>query len=513
MNERGTETPGQSDSARRAIEQGRLEQGVGNLRVHTARGTLINSAFMAGLAGLGLLRRVGVAAFLTREEFGIWGVILVTLITLSWLKQVGIGDKYIQQTELDQEAAFQKAFTLEFAMSAAYFAVCCIALPIFAVIYGRPEIIVPGAVLATAVLLTAFQTPAWIPYRKMQYARQRTLLAVDPVVSLVATMALGIAGFGYWGLVIGAVVGSAAGAAICVATSDYKIRFRYDRGTLREYVSFSWPLVGSGLSRLVVIQGGLIAANVVVGLSGIGAIGLATTIAAFADRVDGIVSSTIYPAVCSVADSVERLAEVFEKSNLVALMWAMPFATGLALFAHDLIEFGLGDEWEPAAGLIAAIGLIAGFSQIGFNWTVFMRAVNRTRPLFVGALVDLAVFALVALPAILAFGLTGYALGSAAATAAAISVRGYYLRQLFGRARLVRQTLRAVAPVLPAAALVLLPRLADSDRSPARAVAEMALYAIAVIAFTVLIERKLVTELVGYMRGRVRRSPSPSAAA
>ena len=70
---------------------------------------------------LGLLRRLAVAAFLTREEFGLWGILLATLITLVWLKQVGIGDKYIQQDEPDQELAFQKAFTLELALSIGYF--------------------------------------------------------------------------------------------------------------------------------------------------------------------------------------------------------------------------------------------------------------------------------------------------------------------------------------------------------------------------------------------------------
>src|SRR3954451_18208699 len=89
------------------------------LRRPAARGTLINSAFQVGLAGLGFLRRLLIAAFLTRAEFGIWGIIVTTLITLSWLKDLGIADKYVQQNEDDQEAAFQKAFTLELLVSTA----------------------------------------------------------------------------------------------------------------------------------------------------------------------------------------------------------------------------------------------------------------------------------------------------------------------------------------------------------------------------------------------------------
>src|SRR5436305_15324566 len=103
-----------------------------SMRAHAARGTLINSGFQVGLAGLGLLRRLVIAAFLTREQYGIWGIILTTLLTLSWLKQLGIADKYVQQNESDQEAAYQKAFTLELLASLAFFAVAVVALPVYA---------------------------------------------------------------------------------------------------------------------------------------------------------------------------------------------------------------------------------------------------------------------------------------------------------------------------------------------------------------------------------------------
>src|SRR3954462_2767023 len=82
-----------------------IETGGRGLRVHAARGTLINASFQIGLAGLGLLRRVVIAAFLTRGEFGVWGIIVTSLMTLSWLKELGISDKYVQQDEPDQEAA------------------------------------------------------------------------------------------------------------------------------------------------------------------------------------------------------------------------------------------------------------------------------------------------------------------------------------------------------------------------------------------------------------------------
>ena len=90
-----------------------------SLRAFAARGVLVNSVFDIGLGALSLVQGLIVAALLTRSDVGVWGVLVVSLGVLARLKLVGIGDKYIQQQEADQELAFQKAFTLEVLMATA----------------------------------------------------------------------------------------------------------------------------------------------------------------------------------------------------------------------------------------------------------------------------------------------------------------------------------------------------------------------------------------------------------
>jgi O-antigen/teichoic acid export membrane protein len=490
----------------------RIDPGIESLRRHAARGTLINSAFQIGISGLGTLQRVVVAAFLTRAEYGVWGVLVASLFAFAWLRDVGIGDKFIQQSEADQEAAFQKAFTLELIVSIGFFVVAGIGLPVWAAAYGHSEIVVPGLLTALAVPIQAFETPALVAYRRLQYGRQRTLTAVNPVVTFAVTIGLAVAGAGYWCFVGGVLAGALAGGLVCTITSPYRLRLRLDRGTVRDYASFSWPLVGAGLSNVVATHGSLLVANHVVGLDGIGAIGLATGIALFAERVDAIVSQTIYPAICAVVDRHELLAEAFVKSNRLALLWAMPFGVALALFADDLVSFALGDRWRPAVGLLAALAL----GHVAFNWHIFLRAVNRTRPIFVSAVLDIVVFLGVGVPAMLAFGLAGYAAGFAASTFVQILLRGYYMRQLFAGFDVFRQLVRGLAPTLPPAALILLLRaVIDVDRSLLVALAELAVYSSGVIALTLMLERRLLAEAIGYLRrpGRAVPATAPVGAA
>lgn len=486
-----------------------------SMREHATRGVVINSAFQVGLAGVGLLRNVLVAAFLTRAEYGLWGILIATILSLTWLMQMGIGDKYIQQKEEDQELAYHKAFTLKLGVSCAFVAGVALLLPLYALAFGHTELIVPGIVLAAAAPIAAFQAPVWIAFRRMQFLRQRLLTSVDPIVALAVTISLAAAGAGYWSLVIGAIAGTTAGAIVATLTSPYPMRLRYERGTLAEYTKFSWPLVGFGASNMVTVQGLVLIANHTVGLAGVGAIGLAVTIASFADRVDSIVSQTIYPAVCAVADRTKLLHEAFVKSNRVILMWAIPFAVGLALFAGDLVTYVLGEKWRSEADLLAAVGLIVGLTQIAFNWSIFMRAVNNTKPIFIAAVVNLLVFGVVMVPALFEWGLDGYVLGLAVSVGVQILVRGYFLARLFPGFHILRHSIRAIAPSIPAAGLILLVRIPfDGSRSMGIAIGELVLYAALTILFTLLFERRLVGEMVGYVKGAARPARTvPTAAA
>jgi PST family polysaccharide transporter len=488
----------------------RIALGGRTLREHTARGAIINAAFQIGMSALSLGKRIAVAAFLTTSQFGFWGILVTTLLTLGWLKQIGISDKFVQQDEADQELAFQKAFTLELAYTLLFYGLVLVALPIYAIVYDTTEILLPGFILSLSFLGSALQTPIWIAYRQMRFFRQRSLESLDPVVSAIVTVGLAAAGASYWSLVIGALAGTLAAGAGALITCPYKIRWRFDRGTLREYFGFSWPLFVSGLAGIVTVQGATIIGNYTVGLAGLGAFALATTFAVFADRVDHVIRQTIYPAVCAVADRRELLFEVFEKSNRLALMWGMTFGVGLALFAPDLITFVLGERWRGAEFLLQAFGLIIGFRQVAFNWTVFLRAMNMTKPIALNGFVLMICFAAITAPLMFEMGLDGYALGMAIALVVDLAIRGFYLQRLFAGFRLAPHIIRAIAPSVPAILAVLAVRAPDIERTLAVAIGELFLYLLVTALATWLLERPLMRELGGYLRRATAAAPAPT---
>jgi O-antigen/teichoic acid export membrane protein len=471
------------------------------MRQHVARGALVNGAFLTLVSGLAMLKGLIVAGFLTRSEYGVWGILIITFGTLIWLRDVGVGDKYIQQDEDDQEAAFQKAFTLELIVTGAFALLLLTAVPVMSLAYGRSDLIGPGLVLVGAVVLGVLTTPVWVFYRRMDFVRQRLLQSIDPVVAFAVTVALAVAGVGYWSLVLGAAAGAATGGVVAAIASPYRLRLRYDRGTARQYVGFSWPIVAESGAGIVIAQGSVVAGNATLGAAGVGAIALSSSISMFTDRVDGIVTATLYPAICRLRDRVDLLLEVFVKSNRLALMWGIPFGTALTLFADDLVRFGLGEEWQPAVALLQVFGVAAAAGHLGFNWTAFYRARGETRPLAIVAVMTMLSFLVVAVPLLATEGLDGFAWGVAAMTAVAIAGRTYFVTRLFPGFSLARHALRAAAPTIPAVLAVLAARaLEDGERTLGVSLAELGLYVLVTLAATAAFERKLLLEVVGYLR-------------
>lgn len=487
----------------------------GSLRTHAARGTIITSAFTVALGSLQLVRGLLLAALLTPEDYGVWGILLISLGTLTWLKQIGVGQRFVQQDEEDQELEFQRAFTLEAILNAGLGVLVVLAVPVMALAYGEDRIVLPGLALVLLLPAMTLQASLWVLYRRMQYAKQRAITAIDPVLGLVVAIVAASLGAGYWSFLLAAMAGTWATALVAVVVCPYKLRLTFDRVRARDYVQFSAPLLVSSVGGIVVAQGSILAGQATGGLVAAGAITLASQITMFTNKVDQVLSDTLYPAICAVSDKTDLLFETFVKSNRLALMWALPFGFGLALFAPDLIDLGFLDEdWEPAIVVLQAFGAAAAIGHLGFNWTSYFMARADTRPIAVSSVLSAVAFLAVELPLIIAFGLDGVAAGTLVLVAVLLAVRWFYLRRLFVGLRLLPHALRALTPAVPPVVVVLLLRstVETGPRSTTQIALEVATYGVITLVGTVFAERALLGEALGYVRGR-RAAAAPTAPA
>ncbi len=486
--------------------QRRLHFPRAELRERTARGGVLNAVFLGGGEGLALAQGLIVTALLGPVAIGLYGIVTTTAMTVVQLRRVGIDEAFVQQSAERQEEEFQKAFSLELTIGVLFALALCAIAPVLALVYGDDRLV--ALTLAVAYLPVAFslQAPQWIFFRRMDFLRLRLLQFSIPAVTFLVTVPLAALTDSVWALVIGPLAGNAVSVAATLRLSPYRLGLRFDRDAIRHYLGFSWPIFATSLSLLVVLQGQLLAFDLDDGLAAAGYITLAATLTRYADRADQIVTTTIYPAICAVQDRLDTQREMFEKSARVTMVWALPFCAGLVLFAPDLVEHVLGDEWDPAVILIQGLAGAAALQQVGYVWSAFYRARGQTRVQAVESGAMVAAFLLLAIPGLVLWGFEGFVAGRIATSVAMLVVRRHYVQRLFPETSLVAIGLRGAMPVLGAAATTLALR-AGAD---AGAVAELAVFGLATAGLTWALERPLLRELALYMRER--RGPGVAGA-
>ncbi len=485
----------------RLMQEERFSFPRSELRSRAARGAIVNGSFLLAVEALGLIQALVIARLLDADQVGTYGIVSVTVMTLLSLKQVGIDEAFVQQDSDDQESAFQHAFTLDLALSAGFALLVIATAPLIGWIYGDWSLTPLMVALSLLPLLFALQAPAWVFLRRMDFVKQRSLQAVVPVVTLTATVALIVAGLGAWALAIGALLGNAAAALFAIVVSPYRVSWNWDRAVARKYLTFSFPIFLAAICGLIIRQGQTLAFETKLGLAGAGYLTLAVTLTRYADRADQMITQTIYPAICAITDQPKRMAELFEKSNRLTAMWALPFGAGLALFAEGLVKNVLGTKWLPAVPLIQIIGVSTAIYQLGFNWTAFHRAVGRTRPQTIYAIVGLVTFLAVPLPLLFSRGATAFAWGLFAVNIVAGSMRWAYMRQLLPDARIAGFVGKALVPPLIASAVIVAFRaILHGGTSLTRMIIEVLAFVAVYAAATALFERSLLREAVGYVR-------------
>ncbi|MGZ4278411.1 MAG: oligosaccharide flippase family protein, partial [Solirubrobacteraceae bacterium] len=462
------------------------------LRRRTVRGAVITAAFLVGIDGLVLVQGLIVTRLLGPGEIGLYGIVSVTLVTVLALKRVGIDEAFVQRETEAVGEEFRHAFTLELVLAGVAAALLCVLAPILAAAYGQPRVLGLTVGVSWMPLAFALLAPLWVFFRRMDYARQRSLQAIQPVVTFAVTVPLAAwSGLGVWSIVVGLGAGYLVSVAVALAVSPYALGLRFDRDVAARYLRFSGWVFVALVAAMVVLQGQIVAFEAHGGLAAAGFITLAATLTRYVDRADQIVTATIYPAVCAIQGRTAALEELFVKSNRATLLYAAPFSVGVVLFAPDLVAFALGDAWEPAIVLLQGLAVAGLLAQVGFNWFSFYRAHGDPRPPAVEAVVAGTAFLALAVPGLALWGSDGFVAGRIAAVALALVWRARYVRALLPGVRLGALVGGALPPLVAATAAVVALRLAlwGGERPLWQAIAEAAVFCVVFGALALRRER------------------------
>ncbi|QDX27466.1 lipopolysaccharide biosynthesis protein [Sphingomonas suaedae] len=339
--------------------------------------------------GLALAFTIVLARLLTPADFGLVAMLSMFVGIATTLAEGGLGAALIQTpkpSETDKSTLFWAQLGLALVLGAALAGLG----PWLAAWFDQP-VLTPLAIAYGVNLLIG--APASIQISLFYKTLDVRAITLTSLIAQVAGGAVGVGvalrGAGPWAIVAQAIVASGVTTAMLWLQSSWRPRLTFSWNSLRQLGGFGASSVGIGMLAEVESR---IASLTIGHFAGPADAGQYQRAASFqlllARLMSGVVTRVAFPAFSAVQHDRARLANALREAAFInfaataAIMWCV------ALVADPLVRLLFGAQWGPAAPVLQALCLAAGFypvyaifskalRAVGQNWLVFAQHLVR----------------------------------------------------------------------------------------------------------------------------------------
>jgi PST family polysaccharide transporter len=375
---------------------------------------------------------IALARLLTPEVFGLYAILVFVITAGVRSSELGLGAALIQRRDLDQAALLGVAFTATFGLALALGAAIAAAAPLVARWPGvSSDVTAPVRWLALLVVLSSLRMPAMVLLeRRLAYFPLTVAETADTVTFHAVAIAAAIAGAGLWSFVMGALAARAVNLVVLWGAARWRPTLRWSWRELAPVMKFGILFQGS---ILVAIAGDAVVPIFVTawsGVTGVGFLNWAATLAFLPLQVVSIAGRVLFPALSSLQADTERFAEATARAlnRVTAVLY--PAAALLLAGADPVVRLIFGEAWLPAIPAVRCFCLSA---IIGGTSTIFVHALyslGRADIVFrlnLASAVLLWVITLVLVPWL---GFVGFAVASVSLACAGVSYTALSVRRL-----------------------------------------------------------------------------------
>jgi len=302
-----------------------------------------------------------VARLLSPEDYGLVGMAAIYLGLITLLSEFGLGTAVLAIRELSVEQISQLNGLAVLSGLASLLLSCAVAIPL-GQFFHAPQLPLVVAAMSTTFVITSFKT---VPFALLQRdLRFKALAVIDlgqAVILAVCMVGFAVAGFRYWTLVCGAVLGSLISTGALLRLRHLPLAWPQPK-SLKHATTLSFDVLISRLCWYASANADFLVAGRVLGKAALGFYNVGWTLASVpVDKITTLVAQVtpaFFSAVQSDPPAMRRY--VLRITEGIALI-TFPLALGLALVARDFVLAVLGTKWEAT---IAPLRLLAAYAAV-----------------------------------------------------------------------------------------------------------------------------------------------------
>lgn len=364
---------GPTPSGQRAVGQSATNGGA------TVRsGTRWMTGSNAGVQLARLLSHIVLARLLTPDAFGLMAMALVVMMFLEMLRDLGTRSAIVQKKEISQRFT-SSIFFVNLAVGVLTTAGLAAAAPLIARLFGDPDLTPLLQVLALSSLATAFGlVQQGLLQRNLQFKGLAAVRFTNALGHGVVAIALALAGFGVWSLVVGVIAGAAASSLVAWTVSPWRPRWQFSWSDPLEVASYSLNLTGAVLVRFimhtcerVIIARGL-------GSTPLGYWALVDRMFRYPwETVGQVMIQVMFPALSRLEDQ-RSVGTGYLRSIAVLTLVTAPAMIGFALVAEPFTRAVLGEQWLPAVPIMMILAPVSAAETLMTSTALIYQVQGRT---------------------------------------------------------------------------------------------------------------------------------------
>jgi len=341
---------------------------------------------------LSLTKVTVVAAFLPPEEFGVFGIAVLTMAALQAFTYTGFERALIQREMDNVDHLLDTTWTVEVARGVLVTVVGFLSAPLVSQFFGEPAAVPVLRALILTVIIQSLENPAVSYFDKdLEFSRKFRLEVPPSAAGAVAAVALVALTGSIWALVVGQFAVAITKVLLSYLQHPYRPSLEFDTGKFRELLSFGgWITLTSILSFLItsvddVFVGWYFDAAV------LGVYQLAFRLAnAPATEITDTLNAVTRPGYAESQSDAEALQRVFLKTVRFVYLLIFPMAVGIFLVTESFVRTLYPDQWLGLVPIMQAFTWVALFRASGSVFGPLLEALGNpdynTKVQFAGSL-------------------------------------------------------------------------------------------------------------------------------
>jgi lipopolysaccharide exporter len=355
------------------------------------------------------------ARLLAPAEFGLYALGLLFVLYVETVGDFGFSAALIQSPR-DERRAAQAAFLVNVALGLLWGGATWLLAEPVAELLRTPEGAPVLRALAPAFLLKALgNTHDALCQKRLRFRERFLPEAAMAAVKSALAVALALAGFGIWSLVVAQLAGLAVWTLVLWRVIDWRPRAAWpERALVAELFRFGRWIVVVHLLAAIVHHADKLVVGRELGAAALGLYQMAAKVVEVSIVVwIWVVGRVLFPSFARLHAAGEPIAPAYLRALRAMSVVTLPGAALLALCAGPLLRTLFGDDWGAAAPVLRMLALAGALRALGSSAGDLLKSTGASGTLAVLA----AIKAVLLLPAIALAAARG-ALAVAAAFAA-----------------------------------------------------------------------------------------------